>query len=232
MANQLRPNLGLNLQSIVAGDQPPLNIPQQPNLPPMTPAIPQQGGGFFGQQGMGRYLAGAIGDALLQNAGMQPVFAPAQRDQRRAQLEDVQWSRRQQQERADKQWEWQNKPPADDQFTRALEASGIRPGDPKYADAMKRRVETLLNPMVPMQSTDAQGNPIVTYVPRNPSQGGTSASATPTVTDQASYDALPAGAQYLDPSGHMRTKGGGAGNGAGGFPNVPNGNPLSPYGGR
>lgn len=198
MANQLRPNLGLNLQSIVAGDQPPLNIPQQPNLPPMTPAIPQQGGGFFGQQGMGRYLAGAIGDALLQNAGMQPVFAPAQRDQRRAQLEDVQWSRRQQQERADKQWEWQNKP--------------------REPSAMERNL-SVWQSWTPEQKAAYQdfnkGDPFVTTsLPNGQFYAGPQSGLIGALTGGAAAATAPkVGDVVPDP----RKAGGGAGNGVGGF---------------
>lgn len=37
---------------------------------------------FFAQGGVGRNIAGAIGDGLAQMAGFQPVFGPAQRVQR------------------------------------------------------------------------------------------------------------------------------------------------------
>lgn len=39
----------------------------------------------------------------------------------------------------------------------------------------------------------------------------------PRVSDEASYNALPPGSQYYDPNGNLRTKGGTAGNGGGGF---------------
>lgn len=41
-----------------------------------------------------------------------------------------------------------------------------------------------------------------------PGQGGGNV---PRVTDQSSYDAIPPGGQYMDPEGHIRTKGGQAG---------------------
>ena len=43
-------------------------------------------------------------------------------------------------------------------------------------------------------------------------------SGIPSVADVPSYNALPPGAKYMDPSGHLRTKGGGASKGTGGFP--------------
>lgn len=52
------------------------------SLPPIAPSKPS----FFGQGGAGRGIAGTIGDYLLQQAHMQPVFAPAQQQQRAAQL--------------------------------------------------------------------------------------------------------------------------------------------------
>ena len=45
-----------------------------------TPAA-QKGGGFFGQGGGGRAIAGTLGDFLLQQGGMAPVYAPQQQFQ-------------------------------------------------------------------------------------------------------------------------------------------------------
>lgn len=47
---------------------------------PPTPTKPK----FFGEGGTGRAIAGYIGDALLQQSGMQPIYQPAVRDQREA----------------------------------------------------------------------------------------------------------------------------------------------------
>jgi hypothetical protein len=49
---------------------------------------------------------------------------------------------------------------------------------------------------------------------KTPGQGG----GIPRVTDQHSYDAIPPGTPYMDPDGHVRTKGGAGGNVSGGFP--------------
>lgn len=52
-------------------------IPQQPVMTgaeqPLAPAKPK----FFGEGGVGRSIAGNIGDFLLQYSGMDPIFQPA-----------------------------------------------------------------------------------------------------------------------------------------------------------
>lgn len=117
MATGFRPKLGMNLQNIVAGDQLPLPGSQMPGE--MGFPTPGQGmgakpkGGFFREGGMGRTIAGLIGDALLQQADMAPVYAPAMRQQQNMKAEEAQWSRRRMADREDKQWEWANKPKDD-----------------------------------------------------------------------------------------------------------------------
>lgn len=44
--------------------------------PDTQPTAPKKGG-FFGQGGAGRAIAGTIGDVLLQRGGLAPIFAPA-----------------------------------------------------------------------------------------------------------------------------------------------------------
>lgn len=50
------------------------------------PEEQKKSGGFFGQGGAGRGIAGTIGDYLLQTSGMQPVFAPAMHQRRQQQM--------------------------------------------------------------------------------------------------------------------------------------------------
>lgn len=171
MVSGLRPNLGFNLQNIVAGDQPPMDLGDFNKGMPgsFAPALKQ---GFLAPGSKGALIAGLLGDAISRASGGDAVVLPMMLQERKQQAEDAIWSRRQalqrDQARADKEWEWAHKPAADDQFTRALEASGVKQGTSEYAAAMKRRVDTLLNPMTPMQTTDANGDPSVTWVPRNP----------------------------------------------------------------
>jgi len=69
----INPQLGIDIareQGIMPGDQPQVvQMPQMPGMPGKKP-------GLFGQGGAGRYMVGAIGDALLQNAGMEPIHGP------------------------------------------------------------------------------------------------------------------------------------------------------------
>lgn len=57
-------------------------VPQQPAMTasaqPLAPAKPS----FFGEGGVGRAIAGNIGDFLLQNSGMAPIYAPAMQERR------------------------------------------------------------------------------------------------------------------------------------------------------
>lgn len=69
---QLDPGLAGMLsreQGVMPGDRP--GFPQMPQLPGKSKP------GLFGQGGVGRAIAGTIGDALLQQSGAQPIYAPA-----------------------------------------------------------------------------------------------------------------------------------------------------------
>jgi hypothetical protein len=72
---------GLFGKSMMPGQmQPAYSMPQDmaaqdgANLGMASPQ--KRGGGFFGQGGAGRAIAGSIGDALLQQSGMAPIYAP------------------------------------------------------------------------------------------------------------------------------------------------------------
>lgn len=60
---------------------------------PPTPA-PDPSGGFFGEGGTGRNIAGYIGDYLAQLGGGQPIFAPAM--QRKQEMQQYENQRQQQ----------------------------------------------------------------------------------------------------------------------------------------
>lgn len=82
----------------------------------MQPAAEPKKPGLFGQGGVGRYMAGAIGDALLQNADMAPIYAPAMQAQQQAAQQSAAAQMKRAQDLAD--WRWKedyqrdNKPPA------------------------------------------------------------------------------------------------------------------------
>ena len=121
---------GLKLQDILGMG---INPPQQPfGLPPQGPyaGAPQMGAppiadlppmqqqqerpGFFKPGGMGRHLAGAIGDALLQQGGMAPAYAPAMQQKRQAEQAEAQWHKQRQASnedwRAREEWKLANTP--------------------------------------------------------------------------------------------------------------------------
>lgn len=161
----MRKPLGKALESaIMPGDQPeymPAGLGMQ---------SPQKKQGLFAPGSKGQMIAGIIGDTLASLSGGQPVFTQMLAQQRQQQAEEAQWTRRRMTEREDKQWEWANKPkdaPNPTEFERALEASGVVRGTPQWASAMARKVENTLNPMMAVQTVDANGNPAITYTPRN-----------------------------------------------------------------
>lgn len=82
---------------------------QQINMPEQKPR-----GGMFGAGGVGRNIAGAIGDYLLQLNRMQPIFAPAMQQRQQMQQEDARYQRQRQDGMADWQakQQWQMDHPA------------------------------------------------------------------------------------------------------------------------
>lgn len=65
----------------------------QPAVSPLQQPLPQpapQKPSFFGQGGAGRAIAGNIGDFLLQQSGMRPIYAPAIQSQHEAALQQAQ----------------------------------------------------------------------------------------------------------------------------------------------
>ena len=132
---------GLFGKSMMPGQmQPAYSMPQNmaaqdgANLGIASPQ--KRGGGFFGQGGAGRAIAGSIGDALLQQSGMAPIYAPqmqfqqamaarqaeAER-QRAASLEDYR-------KRLGIEAEFAQ--PEMDDFDTAMARAGIPKGSPQY----------------------------------------------------------------------------------------------------
>lgn len=64
---------------------PPITASQVPTLPAAN--VPEMRPGFLAQGGIGRSIAGHIGDALMQQAGMSPTFAAAVAHHRAQQAE-------------------------------------------------------------------------------------------------------------------------------------------------
>jgi len=158
MAVGFKPNLGMGLQSIVAGDQPPLMKPPFAFDPSGTQMGQPKKPGFFGEGGMGRYLAGAIGDMLLQNAGYDQVFAPTMQAKREQEQAQANWGLKRQAELADyaakQKIEAQYQKP--DEFTRTLIAAGIDPNSADGKAAYNARVQHWNDPMVNMTLPNGQ----------------------------------------------------------------------------
>jgi hypothetical protein len=80
--------------------------------------LPQQkqGGGMFGGGGIGRVIAGMIGDYLLQMNGMKPVYTPMMQKRQEMQFEEQQYQRQRQDSREDFLWKKEHSPPAPHYF--------------------------------------------------------------------------------------------------------------------
>jgi hypothetical protein len=102
-------------------------VPMAAALPQAAPAKPS----FFGDGGVGRAIAGNIGDFLLQYSGMNPIYQPVMQ-QRQAQAQaEQQHQRRRLDDWADwqqkQEWERNNpKPRNPTTFEQILDAAGIQ----------------------------------------------------------------------------------------------------------
>ena len=86
---------------------PGLGMPQQPTS--------EKKPGFFGEGGAGRMIAGSIGDMLLQNAGMAPMYFPMMQQQREQAAQQAAEQRKRAEGMADwrakEEWKRANRPP-------------------------------------------------------------------------------------------------------------------------
>lgn len=130
------------------------------------------------------------------------------------------WKRR-------KEWEAANRPAANNDTQADYQLIASRLGEEAANNYLRNKTDPVVN--IPL------GGGQTYFGPRSAIPGTFGAQqgappGIPTVSDQAGYDALAPGAQYRDPTGNLRTKGGGAGNGVGGFrSDVPSGSPLDPW---
>lgn len=143
---------GAQLPLSIGGQMPLQSVPQV--LPPDMPqvSLPKKAG-MFGQGGVGRAIAGMIGDFLLQRAGMQPVYQPTMMEKWKHAQESADYDRRRSDQNADWQshydYEAQNpKPTQPGEFEQRLVASGVQPGTPQWTDAMKAAVQNVTDPIV------------------------------------------------------------------------------------
>jgi hypothetical protein len=185
-------------------------------LPQMTPPI-QKSGGIGGFLGKAAPVLGVIGDALLAANGRPGIYTPMiaqeREQQRREQNALDQWRQ---------EYDYKVKHPVpvnnDTANDYAFWQSKLTPE--QFEQWKQKNYDPIVTQVLPNgQFISAPRSQIGALM------GGQSASygSIPSVSDQASYDAVPSGARYKTPDGHIRIKGGGAGNGAGNFPS---GNPL------
>jgi hypothetical protein len=161
---------------------------------------------------------GILADALSGLAGNGPIYAPmaARRQDEQTAFErgEETWKSHHAQELADAlTLQADKRAHPDDEFTRQLDAAGIT--DPaQRAEYARKRLERSSDPLV---TTSLPGDRIYSgpqsglaaalggiTAPRASPMGGD----VPIVSDAAGYAALPPGAQYKSPDGHIRVKGG------------------------
>lgn len=154
--------------------------------------------GFFGQGGAGRAIAGTIGDFLLQQSGMDPVYLPNVLQQRDAEERARMAQQQRMQKREDMMWEWKNKPKDGPQLTeyeRIVRASGLPEAD--QLKLLQDYARNRANPVQGVPFTDEQGNSGIQFIRPGQMQG-------------AQQGLIPIG-------GTLPPKGGSGGNVTGGF---------------
>ena len=168
---KLRPYDGAPAVPLAFADAAPIApMGAMPNI--QTPDVPQPKRSFFGQGGIGRLIAGSIGDALTQNAGMGTPFQDQQQLRQRQDYEDQLYQRRS----AD-QWA---------QFVRQHEYESAHPKPPAPNDT-ERDYELYSRLYGPEKAKELIAQP--KYIPFgdgymqiggfNPNEGKTSASGPP-----------------------------------------------------
>lgn len=165
---------------------------------PTAPAKPS----FFGEGGVGRAIAGNIGDFLLQYSGMQPIYAPAMQQRQAAQQAEMQRQQGLADWVAKQEYEAKNRPPTyfdDNAGNRwAIGADG----QPKLAfrDSTQKYVQQVV--------TDPDGSQrlVQVPVPNNVNPDGTFGSAQiGGAAPQAPVGKLkPYGGQSVAPTGNFR----------------------------
>lgn len=171
---------------------------QQPEQPE------QRSGGFFGQGGTGRAIAGNIGDALMQMSGMRPIYNPTMQHQQRQQAAA-------QQAQAQRQAEWEDFE-RQEQYKRANPAPTELERNYQFLSGMggdlgQQYVENRANPMQGVPITNADGSRGIMFI--RPSAMGRGNAGPP--------DELPADFDFGEPSIENTTA---PKLSAGGFPQV------------
>lgn len=114
------------------------------------PEPQRQGGGFFGKGGVGRAIAGTIGDVLLQRNGLEPMYGPQMQMQQVFAQRQAEAERQRAADLADytakKEIDARYRPePEPDTFARTLLGAGIDPASPQGIELYRRRAESMAN---------------------------------------------------------------------------------------
>lgn len=163
--------------------QSPYGTPPYIENPTVGAGMPQQQetpaprrGGLFGQGGVGRNIAGAIGDFLVQRAGGSPIYGPAAEQQRQMQLNEQVYQRRRQDALEDwttqKQWERDN-PKPENKTALQQNYEYLKGMNPRLAETY---LQNQSNPVQAIPGFDEAGNRTMTFM--RPSLGAP-ASQTP-----------------------------------------------------
>jgi hypothetical protein len=136
---------------------------------PLAPAKPK----FFGEGGVGRAIAGNIGDFLLQNSGMDPIYAPVMQqkqamayDQQRREADRVQglqdWIAKQ-------EWERNNPAPVNNDTVNDYHFLASKLG-PEAAKQYLRNIAD--GPPVAVDVANPDGSVTRQFIPRSQMKGG------------------------------------------------------------
>lgn len=162
---------------------------------PMAPAKPK----FFGEGGVGRGIAGNIGDFLLQYSGMDPIFAPAMQ-QKQAMAYDQQQRQQTRRDRLEdwqtqQEWERANPKPVNNDTVNDYQFLASKLGP----DAAKQYLQNLADgPPVAVDVANPDGSVTRQFIPRSQMKGGGM------VAPQAPVGKLkPYGGQTATPSGNF-----------------------------
>lgn len=163
---------------------------------PMAPAKPK----FFGEGGVGRSIAGNIGDFLLQYSGMDPIFAPAMQ-QKQAMAYDQQQREMQRRQGledwvAKQEWERANPAPVNNDTVNDYQFLASKLG-PEAAQQYLQNIAD--GPPVAVDVANPDGSVTRQFIPRSQMKGGGM------VAPQAPVGKLkPYGGQTATPSGNFR----------------------------
>jgi hypothetical protein len=190
------------------GDPQPMSelpVPGMPQLPGIAPQRP----GMFGAGGVGRNIAGMIGDLLMARAGMQPMFAPMLMQRQKQALEEAQYQRQRSDQNADwlshQEYEAAHKEPT---MTEKFVAEILDPNtDPQRRELLK----SVIVPPSPAPMT--LQTPMGTYVGGRSEMPGAAVPQPGAVQDGYRFK----GGNPADPNAWEKIGGPGLG-GPGGFP--------------